>query len=77
MTDSAPAPLPLSIRNQDGLVCWTKQVRLIAQGLISAEENRRAGLGPAPTTFQADHSRTGKREGQAPPLRDGGEAFCA
>ena len=32
---------------------------------------------PAPTTFQADHSRTGKREGQAPPLRDGGEAFCA
>ena len=43
MTDSAPAPLPLSIRNQDGLVCWTKQVRLIAQGLISAEENRRAG----------------------------------
>ena len=32
---------------------------------------------PAPTTFQADHSRTGKREGQAPPLRDGVEAFCA
>jgi hypothetical protein len=32
---------------------------------------------PAPTTFQADHSRTGKREGQAPPLRDGGEVFCA
>ncbi len=37
----------------------------------------RADLGSAPTTSQADHSRTGKREGQAPPLRDGGEAFCA
>ena len=31
--------------------------------------------GAAPTMFQADHSRTGKREGQAPPLRDGGETF--
>ena len=36
MTDSASAPLPLSVRNQDGLVCWTKQARLIAQVLISA-----------------------------------------
>ena len=26
---------------------------------------------PAPTVFQADHSRTGQREGQAPPLRGG------
>ena len=43
MTDSAPAPLPLSIRDQDGLVCWTKQARLIAQVLISAVGNRRAG----------------------------------
>ena len=30
---------------------------------------------PAPTTFQANHSRTETQEGQAPPLRDGGEAF--
>ena len=36
-------------RNQDGLVCWTKQARLIAQGLISADVNWRAGQGPAPT----------------------------
>ncbi|MGI5934178.1 MAG: hypothetical protein ACOX7A_05170 [Lawsonibacter sp.] len=43
MTDSAPAPLPLSIRNQDGLVCWTKQARLIAQVLISSVGNRRTG----------------------------------
>ena len=42
-TDSAPAPLPLSVRNQDGLVCWTKQARLIAQVLISAAVNWRAG----------------------------------
>ncbi len=48
MTDSAPAPLPLSIRNQDGLVCWTKQARLIAQVLISAVGNRRAGQEPRP-----------------------------
>ena len=26
---------------------------------------------PAPTVFQADHSRTGQREGQAPPLQGG------
>ena len=31
----------------------------------------RAGRRPAPTAFQADRSRTGQREGQAPPLRDG------
>ena len=37
----------------------------------------RADLGSAPTTSQADYSRTGKRERQSPPLRDGGEAFCA
>ncbi len=43
MTDSASAPLPLSVRNQDGLVCWTKQARLIAQVLISAAVNWRAG----------------------------------
>ncbi len=43
MTDSASAPLPLSVRNQDGLVCWTKQARLIARVLISAGGNRRAG----------------------------------
>ena len=41
MTDSAPAPL--SVRNQDGLVCWTKQARLVAQVLISAAVNWRAG----------------------------------
>ena len=35
-TAPASAPLPLSVRNQDGLVCWTKQARLIAQVLISA-----------------------------------------
>ena len=46
-TAPATAPLPLSLRNQDGLVCWTKQARLIAQGLISVEGNWRAGLGPA------------------------------
>ena len=43
MTDSASAPLPLSVRNQDGLVCWTKQARLIAQVLISAAVNWQAG----------------------------------
>ena len=43
MTAPASAPLPLSVRNQDGLVCWTKQARLIAQVLISAGRNRRAG----------------------------------
>ena len=37
----------------------------------------RANLGAAPTTSQANHSRRGMREGQAPPLRGGGEAFCA
>ena len=30
----------------------------------------------APTASQADHSRTRQREGQAPPLRNGGETFC-
>ena len=43
MTAPASAPLPLSVRNQDGLVCWTKQARLIAQVLISAAVNWRAG----------------------------------
>ena len=42
-TAPASAPLPLSVRNQDGLVCWTKQARLIAQVLISAAVNWRAG----------------------------------
>ena len=42
-TDPATAPLPLSLRNQDGLDSWTKRARLIAQGLISAGENWRAG----------------------------------
>ena len=42
-TDPATAPLPLSVRNQDGLTGWTKRARLIAQGLISAEGNWRAG----------------------------------
>ena len=35
-TAPASATLPLLARNQDGLVCWTKQARLIAQVLISA-----------------------------------------
>ena len=35
----------------------------------------RAGLGPAPTWCQAKYSKTGQREGQAPPLRGGGETF--
>ena len=48
-TAPASATLPLLARNQDGLVCWTKQARLIAQGLISADVNWRAGQGPAPT----------------------------
>ena len=48
MTDSASAPLPLSVRNQDGLVCWTKQARLIAQVLISAAVNWRAGQNTRP-----------------------------
>jgi hypothetical protein len=43
MTDLASAPLPLSVRNQDGLECWTKRARLIARVLISARENWRAG----------------------------------
>ena len=43
MTDLASAPLPLSVRNQDGLECWTKRARLIAQVLISAGGNWRAG----------------------------------
>ena len=47
-TDSASAPLPLSVRNQDGLVCWTKQARLIAQVLISAAVNWRAGQNTRP-----------------------------
>ena len=49
-TTTAPAstPLPLSIRNQDGLVCWTKQARLIAQVLISAAVNWRAGQNTRP-----------------------------
>ena len=48
-TAPVTAPLPLSVRNQDGLVCWTKRARLMAQGLISAEVNWRAGRRPAPT----------------------------
>ena len=48
-TAPASATLPLLARNQDGLVCWTKQARLIAQGLISADVNWRADLGSAPT----------------------------
>ena len=63
-TDSASAPLPLSVRNQDELVCWTKQARLIAQVLISAGGNRRADLGSAPTVVQANYSKTGGRAGQ-------------
>ena len=43
MTDSASAPLPLSLYNQDGLDSWTKRARLMAQGLISAEAKWRAG----------------------------------
>ena len=35
----------------------------------------RAGRCPAPTTSQADHSKAGRRKGQAPPLRGGGETF--
>ena len=42
-TDPASAPLPLSLYNQDGLDSWTKRARLMAQGLISAGRNRRAG----------------------------------
>ena len=63
-TDSAPAPLPLSVRNQDGLVCRTKQARLITQVLISAGGNRRADLGSAPTVVQAKYNKTGGRAGQ-------------
>ena len=47
-TAPASAPLPLSVRNQDGLVCWTKQARLIAQVLISAAVNWWAGQEPRP-----------------------------
>ena len=63
-TDSASAPLPLSVRNQDELVCRTKQARLIAQVLISAGGNRRADLGSAPTVVQVKYSKTGGRAGQ-------------
>ena len=41
-TDSATAPLPLFLQNQDGLTGWTKRARLIAQGIIAAGETRRA-----------------------------------
>ena len=41
-TDSAPAPLPLFLQNQDGLTGWTKRTRLITQSLIAAGETRRA-----------------------------------
>ena len=34
-------------------------------------EKQRADLRPAPTTSQADHRKTGQREGQAPPLQGG------
>ena len=47
-TAPASAPLPLSVRNQDGLVCWAKQARLIAQVLISAAVNWRAGQNTRP-----------------------------
>ena len=55
-TAPATAPLPLPLQNQDGLDSWTKRARLIAQGLISAEENRRVGLGPAPTGQFRSHA---------------------
>ena len=42
-TDPATAPLPLPVCTQDSLDGWTKMARLIAQGLISAGENWRAG----------------------------------
>ena len=42
-TDPATAPLPLFLQNQDGLTGWTKRARLIAQVLISAGGNWRAG----------------------------------
>ena len=42
-TTTDPASAPLSLYNQDGLDSWTKRARLMAQGLISAGRNRRAG----------------------------------
>ena len=42
-TAPASATLPLSLQNQDGLDDWTKRARLIAQVLISAAVNWRAG----------------------------------
>ena len=36
----------------------------------------RADRCPAPTTSQADHSKAGRRKGQAPSLRGGWETFC-
>ena len=43
-------PLSLSLQNQDGLDCWTKQARLIAQGLISGGGVWGGGCGPPPTS---------------------------
>ena len=42
-TDPATAPLPLPVCTQDSLDGWTKMARLIAQVLISAGKNWRAG----------------------------------
>ena len=55
-TAPATAPLPLPLQNQDGLDSWTKRARLIAQGLISAEENRRAGLESRPSPIHGNGS---------------------
>ena len=49
-TAPASAPLPLSVRNQDGLTGWTKRARLIAQVLISAGGNWRAGQETRPSS---------------------------
>ena len=64
MTDSAPAPLP--VRNQDGLVCWTKQARLIAQVLISAAVNWRAGQETRPYNVSGGSQQDGKTGGASP-----------
>jgi hypothetical protein len=55
-TAPATAPLPLPLQNQDGLDSWTKRARLIAQGLISAEENRRAGQETRPSPIHGNGS---------------------